>query len=76
MAAPSENQLLKAAGVGDLATLERLFTGQGSFDMTDAEGKSALHLAAFEGQLAAVQWLLGKGFAVDAKTKKGEGVER
>ncbi len=35
------------------------------------EGKNALHHAASEGHRDAVEWLVKKGFEVDAKTKKG-----
>ena len=66
----SENAFLKAASAGDTSTLAAIYS-EAAKDTVDNEGKTALHVAAAEGRLPAVQWLLDKGFAVDAPNKKG-----
>ena len=70
--AASSSLFLRAASAGDVVALAELCTPQ-ALAAVDADGKSALHCAAFDGQLAAVAWLLERGAALEARTAKGLG---
>ena len=67
----SDNAFLKDASTGDISTLTLLYSPAAK-ETVDAEGKTALHVASSEGRLSTVEWLLEKGFNVDALNKKGE----
>lgn len=59
--AVAEMALLKAAGEGDLASLERLVSQGVDVDATDAVGKTALIWGSLNGHKACVEHLIAKG---------------
>jgi len=60
-----------ALGAGD-TNIAALLLGHGAnVNATDGEGKTALHFAAQQGTLQAVEWLLKNGADVNAKDNKG-----
>ncbi len=63
--------MCSAAGLGDLAALERLIASGAEVDAADYDGRTALHLAAAEGQVAAATLLLGKGARVGVVDRWG-----
>ena len=58
--------MCSAGGLGDQAALERLIASGAEVDAADYDGRTALHLAAAEGQVAAAALLLAKGARVSA----------
>ncbi len=56
--------MCSAGGLGDTTALEQLIASGAEVDAADYDGRTALHLAAAEGQVAAATLLLGKGARV------------
>jgi hypothetical protein len=69
LSAPPQTQWFQAAKAGDVASLERLLAANQQLLHSTARGigHSATHWAATSAHLAAVQWLLDAGAAVDAR---------
>ena len=64
--------LLCAAGSrGDVLALRRMLEDGARLDAADYDGRTALHLAAAEGHLEAVQFLLARGVDVNATDRWG-----
>ena len=63
--------MCSAGGLGDQAALERLIASGAEVDAADYDGRTALHLAAAEGQVAAAALLLAKGARVSAVDRWG-----
>lgn len=61
----SEEEYFRAASLGDLAELQRAIRQGIPVDSLDAEGRTALMLAAFEGHSSVVESLLKTGAKVD-----------
>lgn len=59
-----------AAGMGDLAALERLVKEGANVNRLDVQGQTALHAAANAGQLEAVRWLVEHGAWMDLTDDK------
>lgn len=60
-----------AVGANDVAVMRKMAEGGFDTKSLDAEGNSALHIAAAAGARDAAEFLLNKGFAIDAKGAKG-----
>jgi len=60
-----------AAGMGDLAALERLVKEGIDVNRLDVQGQTALHAAANAGQLEAVRWLVEHGAKMDFPDEEG-----
>ncbi len=70
---PPDKEVLQAARSGDLTTLRRLLKDWRSTDFSDQnKGAHPLLLAAFNGHLAVVQFLLDKGASVNASDADGK----
>mmetsp|Transcript_19795 Transcript_19795/g.25646 ORF Transcript_19795/g.25646 Transcript_19795/m.25646 type:complete len:963 (+) Transcript_19795:648-3536(+) len=63
--------LAYAAAIGDLAETMRLVTLCADINQGDYDGRTILHLAASEGQLKVVRYLLNSGAQVDRKDRWG-----
>ena len=63
--------MCSAGGLGDTTALAGLLSGGADVDAADYDGRTALHLAASEGQVAAIELLLGKGARVDVTDRWG-----
>ena len=63
-------RLISAAAKGDLTTIEHM-EGKISLSVADYDGRSALHLAAAEGHLEVVRYLLEHGADREAKDRWG-----
>ena len=53
--------MLRAAGAGNVDVVQNLLRGKVAVDSTDYDGRTALHVAASEGQLVVVQLLKTAG---------------
>lgn len=63
-------RLISAAAKGDLVTIKKM-DGKIPFSVADYDGRSALHLAAAEGHLEVVKYLLDNGADRSAKDRWG-----
>ncbi len=63
--------LCSAGSRGDIASLQRMAEDGVNLDSADYDGRTALHLAAAEGQLAAVGFLIARGADVNALDRWG-----
>lgn len=61
----------RAVKGNDVAVLRKMAEGGFDIKIADPEGNSAMHVAAAGGAKEAAEFLLNKGFAVDAKGAKG-----
>ena len=50
-----------AAGIGDISTLERLYSQRRNLEIGDYDGRTPLHLAAAEGNIDVCKFLLKRG---------------
>jgi 60kDa lysophospholipase len=63
--------LCSAGSRGDIEAVERMIGGNISIDMGDYDGRTALHLAAADGQLNMVQFLIDNGADVNVSDRWG-----
>lgn len=63
--------LCSAGSRGDIEAVERMIGGDISIDMGDYDGRTALHLAAADGQVKMVQFLLDNGADVNVSDRWG-----
>ncbi len=63
--------MIYAASGGDLAEIKRLQAEGMNLDMTDYDGRSAMHLAASEGHLDIVEYLHSKGASLELVDRWG-----
>ena len=61
---------LAAAAAGNVPSLREQYHPT-LLRVADADGKNALHYAATEGQLEAVEYLVSLGFDINGRTKRG-----
>jgi ankyrin repeat protein len=59
------SEVCEAAAVGDLKTLMRLDSTGVDLNIGDYDGRTALHLAACEGNLAVVEYLVSRGVRIN-----------
>jgi ankyrin repeat protein len=64
-------QVRRAAEIGDVTTLQSLLGKQPVIEARDADGRTALMLAALHGQAAAVDALLARGADPNAADARG-----
>jgi hypothetical protein len=64
--------VIYAAATGDLGTVKALIAHGVPVDITDHDGKTALHAAAVQGQLEVIQYLTSKGANVNAVDHFGD----
>ena len=64
-------EVIWAASKGDLGALQRRRVQGADLELPDYDGRTALHLAAAEGQLAVVGWLLTEGVAPNPPDRFG-----
>ncbi len=57
--------LIYAAGNGDLGEIKRLNAEKGDLSVADYDGRTAMHLAASEGQLEVVKYLIEQGVPLE-----------
>ena len=65
------SRLCSLACAGDLAALKDIDAEGGNLGCSDYDGRTALHLAASEGQVAVLEWLLGRGVHFGPKDRFG-----
>ena len=65
------SQALRAAGLGDLRTLQRLFDDGLSLTDGDYDRRTPMHLAAAEGQVDVVRFLLDRSIDPNARDRWG-----
>merc|ERR1719461_113342 len=63
--------LCQAAHLGDLDTIRQIELTGGNLTCSDYDGRTALHLAAAEGQVHIVKWLLEKGVRPNPRDRWG-----
>ena len=69
-AGPNQD-LLRAAGKGDVAALQKAIVNGGNVLFADDLGRTALHMAAAAGSVDALKLLLSKGAKIDAADTSG-----
>ena len=60
-----------AASQGDVYELQRLYTSGVNMAAADYDGRTGMHLAASQGHLGAIKFLLAKGVDVSPKDRWG-----
>jgi ankyrin repeat protein len=63
--------LAKAAIRGDIVEIKSLLDAGAQIDVTDALGRTPLHMAAFYGRTKASELLLASGASIDARDRVG-----
>jgi lysophospholipase len=63
--------MCSAAGIGDVAALERLIASGAEVDGADHDGRTPLHVAAAEGHVAAAELLIHRGARLTAHDRWG-----
>merc|ERR1719461_2280167 len=63
--------LCTAAALGDLETIEQIELTGGNLACSDYDGRTAMHLAASEGQIEVIKWMLSKGVRPNPRDRWG-----
>jgi glutaminase len=65
------SRALRAASIGDLRTLQHLFDDQADLSRGDYDSRTPMHLAAAEGHLEVVRFLLAKNMGANRRDRWG-----